>query len=614
MRFFLLFSLLFILSSCNLWKVEEKQESAVVNERAARYITIFPSDLEPHLKTKLENASILKRLEVRPPLTPFALEKRAEKDVKELTETLETLGYFDGKVHFEIKKEEDLYVIYFSITPGPLYTFSGFEIHYNGPLPPHMIRLDELNLSLKKGDAVNLEKAQDLGRKIAKYWRTKGYPFAKALDMKGVKNEHERTILVIFNISLGPKGTFGSTKVEGLTHLDERFVLNRLDYKEGDLYDEKRVDSSRKALLETGLFNEVTLTPKESSDEKTPLLIHLKEGPARSIGGGAKYETSYGVSGRIFWRHDNLLGKGESLETKLTLGRRKNEAKLAFSKPDFILKRQTLYSALSLTEEKNRPYHSKSAKVAGGLSYDATPFLQFSYGLDYEVSRIKRNGIRTRSNLLGVPLILDYDSTNSLLNPVEGLKCRIKTNPYRGKYIGHNGFWLNEIFASTYFHPKIQTIEEADNIFVLATWGKVGVIYGQENVQFIPPNKRFYSGGGNSVRGYGYQLLGPLDSNATPIGGLSVLEFGTEARFPLSEKVGAAAFIEAGSVGLQRIPKLNSSNLLWSGGIGIRYFTGIGPIRFDISVPFKRRRDPSSSKGKKIDAPFQFYISVGQAF
>src|SRR5690606_18340402 len=126
-----------------------------------------------------------------------------------------------------------------------------------------------------------------------------------------------------------------------------------------------------------------------------PIHLHLKEGPPRSIGGGVKYSSAYGFSGKVFWRHDNAFGKGESVEAKLTVGKRKNEAKIGFSKPDFVFKKQTLYTSLSATEEFTRAYHSKSGKGAFGFAYDITREFQLNYGVDYEIAQFKRNKVVT---------------------------------------------------------------------------------------------------------------------------------------------------------------------------------------------------------------------------
>ena len=134
----------------------------------------------------------------------------------------------------------------------------------------------------------------------------------------------------------------------------------------------------------------------------------------------------------------------------------------------------------------------------------------------------------------------------------------------------------------------------------------------KKSLDFVPPNKRFYAGGGGSVRGYGHQLLGPLDTQNVPLGGRSLAEVGTELRIKTTETIGFVTFLEGGSVSVNKMPDFRGRNMLWGTGFGARYYSAVGPIRLDIAFPLKRRKDPSS--GKAIDAAFQFYISVGQAF
>lgn len=113
------------------------------------------------------------------------------------------------------------------------------------------------------------------------------------------------------------------------------------------------------------------------------------------------------------------------------------------------------------------------------------------------------------------------------------------------------------------------------------------------------------------MRAYGYKLLGPLDTNRVPLGGRSILEYGIEGRFKITDTFGCALFAEAGSLSSKISPNLSGSQRLWGIGAGVRYYTAIGPIRFDIAIPMKRRRDGGT---KPIDSPYQFYLSLGQAF
>jgi translocation and assembly module TamA len=137
---------------------------------------------------------------------------------------------------------------------------------------------------------------------------------------------------------------------------------------------------------------------------------------------------------------------------------------------------------------------------------------------------------------------------------------------------------------------------------VLASFGALGSIVGASRAA-LPADKRLYAGGAGSVRGYGYQLAGPLDAVNKPLGGASSLELGAELRYRFTETMGIAPFIEGGNVYPTSLP--NSGKLFYGAGIGFRYYTAIGPVRLDIATPFTHR---------SADSPIQFYISVGQAF
>ena len=622
-NFFKYYFILFFgcLSSCSLFDTKKETQDDEVKKHfeGIHYAVTFDPGIPHPVLEIVEKASILKRLEKNPPLTLTALDKRALKDVAEITETLNIFGYFDAKVHFTLDKETPLPTITIFADSGTLYHIQDFAIEYVHTTPTDPLALETLTLSLSKGSPVNLEKARDIGKSIAKYYRGKGFPFARALTLKGQIDREKKTLKIIFVIDLKRRGTFGKTIIEGNGQVANAYIRNRFEWGEGKLFNEEKINETRKNLMESGLFNDVTIqaveeTPSDqvSLKDLSPTDIHVKltEAPARSFGGGIRYATHDGWGGKVFWRHNNFLGQGDGLETRVEIGSRIREARIDYSTPDFLMRNQMLLTSLGGIEEITRAYVSKTGKGGGILSYDISRACQLRYGLEGEMGAIKRNGLSHPVRLFSIPLNIDFDGTRSILNPTAGIRTRVKSIPYFGHYQKNNGFWVNEVVVSTYFTPERKAIEVTDNVPVLAVWGKAGHI-NVRDLSYVPPTKRFYSGGGNSIRGYAYQLLGPLDADLTPIGGRSIVEFGAEYRFPIHEKFGLVAFIEGGSVGLNNTPKFNHQNLLFGTGIGIRYYTGMGPIRFDFAIPTKRRRDPS---GQKIDDAYQFYISVGQAF
>jgi translocation and assembly module TamA len=131
---------------------------------------------------------------------------------------------------------------------------------------------------------------------------------------------------------------------------------------------------------------------------------------------------------------------------------------------------------------------------------------------------------------------------------------------------------------------------------------KAGSIFGGSTSQ-IPGSRRFYAGGGGSVRGYAYQAIGPRYADNTPIGGSSVLEASLELRQKIGERWGVVAFVDGGAVGTAQFP--TGDQFSAGVGVGVRYDLGFGPIRADVAIPLDRREG---------DPAFQIYLSIGQSF
>jgi translocation and assembly module TamA len=138
---------------------------------------------------------------------------------------------------------------------------------------------------------------------------------------------------------------------------------------------------------------------------------------------------------------------------------------------------------------------------------------------------------------------------------------------------------------------------------VLAGRGSVGTLVGASRGD-VPADVRFYAGGGQSVRGFGFQLAGELDEDHNPLGGRSLLELSGEVRLRLTETIGVVGFVDAGTVYGSSVPDL-SETLRVGAGPGLSYFSPIGPVRLDIGLPLNRRDS---------DDLFQLYVSLGQAF
>jgi translocation and assembly module TamA len=143
---------------------------------------------------------------------------------------------------------------------------------------------------------------------------------------------------------------------------------------------------------------------------------------------------------------------------------------------------------------------------------------------------------------------------------------------------------------------------DAEKRFVLAGRVAAGSIYGA-NLTSVPANRRFYAGGGGSVRGYGYQDIGPVSAAGLPTGGLSMLETSAEVRIGITETIGIVPFIDAGLVSPST--SFSGSEFKVGAGVGLRYATPFGPLRIDVAVPLNKGR---------LDPDYGIYAGIGQAF
>jgi translocation and assembly module TamA len=199
--------------------------------------------------------------------------------------------------------------------------------------------------------------------------------------------------------------------------------------------------------------------------------------------------------------------------------------------------------------------------------------------------------------MAGLPLSLHRDSTNSLLDPVRGTRAALTFAPYTGVYGKPFNASVVRFDGSAYYDVL------GNERLVLA--GRLSAATLTSDSSALPAILMLYSGGGGSVRGYAYQSLGPRDTDNDPLGGRSLLETGLELRFKISEQFGIVPFLDGGNVYNGNTDFLEKLDPRWGAGLGLRYYTPIGPVRLDMAVPLNKRKD---------DSAWSVYISIGQSF
>jgi translocation and assembly module TamA len=326
-------------------------------------------------------------------------------------------------------------------------------------------------------------------------------------------------------------------------------------------------------------------------------VVRLREARPRSFGGGLNYSSSEGVGADVFWEHRNLLGRQERLRFDVEGGELIQRVSGRFTKPNFARFGQDLTASQIIDQEDTDAFNGLLATTQAGIERAFGPRLKASAGGLFEYAALTDDTGEHTFALLGAPLAVTWDARDDILDPTRGVRVRAETTPFFGVLFDDALFLRNEVTASTYWAPL------AGNTVVLAGRARLGSIVGDATAD-IPANRRFYAGGGGSLRGFAYQKAGPLDANRHPLGGRSVVEVGGEVRVRVFGDFGIVPFVEGGNVYDESLPQFGG-RYLWSAGLGFRYYSPVGPVRLDLAVPLNPRDGDDS---------FQFYVSLGQAF
>ncbi|EWY38395.1 membrane protein [Skermanella stibiiresistens SB22] len=560
------------------------------------------------LRELLQGTATLFRLSEQPPPSPIGLRRRADADQERLQTALRSVGYYDAKVEIAVDTDVTPAKVAITVTPGPEYKFDRIAVAGAGGVALEGAPITAGDIGIQVGERASSATVVDAETRITNQLSNRGFAFARIADRRVVVDHEARTMDVTYTVDPGPLTRFGAVSVEGLEGVSEQLVRNRIPWRPGDQFKPSDTEDARQAISALGPFSSVRvgLAKEPGPDGVTPVTVTVAERPRRVIGAGFNYSSEDGFGVSASWAHRNLFGGAEQLRLSATLSRIGEndvgdvEARLNanFRKPDFLSVNQSLILDASLVRERPDAYDRDAVVFSALLERKPLEGLTVTGGITLEQSSVTDPPAGTvDSTLVGIPLKLTYDGTNDLLNPTRGFRTDLLVTPYQQIGGADSNFTIARVTNSAYFDFA------GDGRYVAAGRFSLGSIIGSSTTD-IPADKRFYAGGGGSIRGYGYQDVGPRDALGETLGGRSLVEVGAEMRVKVTDTIGIVPFIDGGNVYEDSTPDF-SEELRWGAGIGARYYTGFGPLRVDVAVPLNKQPGDSS---------WQLYISIGQAF
>jgi translocation and assembly module TamA len=552
--------------------------------------------------------------------------QRAKEDELLAVRLLRSEGYYDATAASAIEQVPDeparLRVILTAV-PGPRYNFGAITIEGPETEPAGLAREA---LPLKSGDpivALNVEAAE---ANVRLRLPQQGYPFAEVGLRDILLDPDTRQGDYTLPVETGPRSRFAGFTTEGKLAFDAKHVGVLSRFKRGELYDNRKVDDLREAMIATGLFTTVAAEPvrtgelAEDGAEYVNILVRQEAGPPRTLSGNLGFSTGEGIRIEGTWEHRNFFPPEGAIRATAVAGTKEQAVRFQFRRSNFHQRDRTLLIQAEAGRRDYLAFRGYTARLNGLISRESTPIWQkkwtYAYGAELIATNESQMGeprlsIGDAFFLAGLTGQVGYDASNSLLDPTKGFRLLGRINPETSLREPGQPYIRNIIEGSAYF--------PASDGITIAGRARLGSIYGAELME-LAPSRRLYGGGGGSVRGFGFQELGPRVEVANPnfdpedpdekddptifrpTGGRSLVELALEARYRFGN-YGVVGFVDAGQVYDSQSPRFNDLRL--GVGVGGRLYTNFGPLRADIAMPLGRRKGESR---------FAVYISIGQAF
>ena len=553
---------------------------------------------------------------------------RLTEDSATLKRILASEGWYDAQVNTRLDRStapngQPLTAV-LEVAPGERFVFAQIDIQAEPTVPEALI---DDNFAVREGEPIVATRVQGAEAAVAVALPENGYPFAEVGQRDILLDQETGDGIYTLPIDTGPRSKFGEIRTTGDLAFGAEHIEVIARFERGQIYNSAMIDDLRKALVATGLFRTISVTPERTGEdagegtEYATILVDQQAGPPRTIAGSLGFGTGEGFRLEGSWTHRNLFPPEGALTASLVAGTNEQGLGVTFRRANAGKRDRTVLLTAEVLRSDLDAFEALTGRLSGLISYDSTNLWQkpltYAYGAqligtieeDFDVAR----GLLDRRTFFIGGLIgqIGVDQTDSLLNATKGYRLTALIEP-EGSLQGNFSPYVRLRLDGSAFYSPTDSITLAGRL-------RLGTIQGIDRFD-LAPSRRFYGGGGGSVRGFGFQQLGPRATYANPdfdpndpeetddpflfqpLGGVSLNEVAAEVRYRFGD-FGVVAFVDAGQVYETSLPDF--SGLRFGAGLGGRYYTNFGPLRLDIAIPIDRREGESA---------ITVYVSIGQAF
>lgn len=579
------------------------ESDAAANYRYRTELSGLPPEQADRIESRFNGLSTLKASQKKA-ANVAQVDRRAQEDARLLDSLLRAEGYYDARVATQVSLETDgALKVVLTARPGQLYHFTSVDVSGLESTGAKQQRLMAA-LGLKSGDAIDATAVQSGQDALKTSLGEEGYPFAKLDEPKIIVDHDARNGAYTLHVETGGERNFGRIIVPEGSIFNAGHVQTIARFKPGEPYEASRLTDLRRALIQTGLVSTVKIEPVPGATPDTvDIAVSLDRAPPRTVAAELGYGTGEGARFAVSWQHRNLLKPEGAVTFKGVAGTQEQSLSATLRQNNFYERDHVLTAQVIASHVDRSAYDAKTFSIGAGIERQTNIIFQkkwtWSVGGNLSLSD-ERDTVGPQATprrrtffIASVPGTLGYDGTDDLLDPRSGFRLSGQLSPELSFQSGTFGYGRAQIDGSAY--------QPVSDRVVIAGRVRLGTIVGA-SADRIAPSRRFYAGGGGSVRGYGYQDIGPRDANNDPIGGRSLAEFSIESRVRFGA-FGVVPFLDAGNIYRSAYPKF--TGMRYGTGLGLRYYTSFGPIRIDVGTPI----NPQPG-----DPRVTVYVSLGQAF
>jgi outer membrane protein assembly complex protein YaeT len=528
-------------------------------------------------------------------------------DLDRLRRLYRSHGYYHARIAHDLelsgKGDELVAVVY--VEEGPPVLVEDATVAFSGaPLPAaeHDRLLD--GLPLARGKVFEEDAYGRVVTYLRTYYREHGFARVRVRKRADLDVVHDRAS-VAYEVESGPRCVFGDVRVSGTHEVEPAVVRREIAFAPGDPFRQSLIERTRSNLAALSLFRTIRIEEDKSRDARVEIRVRVIEAPRHEVRLGVGYDTEEELRGLAGWRDYDFLGGARQLGFTARASFLRRTIAADFLQPHFPGHDERVRLIVSEDQEDEETYTNDRTRLMPRIEWQPRPgltgyaFYRLEYdslsGVNTAVEQLLPQLVPPAGVLSGLGFGVDWSSLDDLLDPTRGWAASASVEPVGG-FLGGDFSFVRVQGEGRRYQPLVADLSAAVRCH-LAAEQPTG------SSRDVPLFERLYAGGIGSVRGYERRHVGLLIDN-DPVGGRSLIEASAELRHPITEKLGAATFVDAGQVSLASFD-FPVGDLRYGVGVGLRYRSPVGPLRVDLGFPLERPRG---------DASWQIHLSIGQAF